>query len=306
MNAAVPAVVRTGLDLGLETFGVRRGYQGLMEGDVVPLDSRAVGGILARGGTMLGTARAPAFRTDAGQDRALAQLAAWEIGGLVVIGGNGSQSGSLALWRRGFPVVGVASTIDNDLAGCDITIGVDTALNTVIGAIDRLRDSASSHHRAFVVEVMGRDSGYLALAAAVASGAELAVVPEVPLTAEQVVLALRAADARGKSHFIVVLAEGAGVSADALSKAISTAGPGFESRPIVLGHVQRGGTPTAFDRLLPTRLGTCAAEGLAAGESGFVVGFNGGCVAHVPLEAATVRDSKVNLACYRLAEVLAR
>jgi 6-phosphofructokinase 1 len=170
MNAAVRSVVRVGLGLGLEVFGVRDGYHGLMHGNMTTLDSRAVGGILARGGTMLGTARAPEFHTDAGKAKALAHLGARDIGGLVVIGGNGSQSGTLGLSERGLPVVGVASTIDNDLAGVDITIGVDTALGIIVEAVDRLRDTASSHHRAFVVETMVRGSGYLALRAAVATG----------------------------------------------------------------------------------------------------------------------------------------
>ena len=306
MNAAIRAVVRVGLDLGLEVFGVHHGYQGLMRGDLIALDSRAVGGILTRGGTMLGTARAPEFKTDAGKTRALEHLRARDIGGLVVIGGNGSQSGALGLSQRGFPVVGVASTIDNDLAGCDITIGVDTALGVIVDAIDRLRDTASSHHRAFVVETMGRDSGYLALRAAVASGAELAVIPEVPLTADEIVAAVHAAYARGKSHFIIVLSEHAGWTAQGLCDVFKVEGTAFESRPVVLGHVQRGGTPSVFDRLLGTQLGAVAAQALAAGESGFVVGLARGEVIRVPLAEAVAGGNKVDPEFYQLATILAR
>jgi 6-phosphofructokinase 1 len=306
MNAAIRAVVRKGRDLGLEVLGVRYGFQGLMDGAFVTLDSRAVSGILRHGGTMLGTARAPAFKTAAGQQQALEQLAAHRIDGLVVIGGDGSQTGALALSRQGVPVVGVASTIDNDLSGFDITIGVDTALNTAVEAIDRLRDTATSHHRAFVVEVMGRGSGYLALAVGVAAGAEVVVLPEVPIPLEEIVAALRAAYIQGKAHFILVLAEGTGWTAYTLSDAIQAADPGFESRPTVLGHVQRGGPPTVFDRLLGTRLGAAAVEALAAGEAGFVVGLARGRVTRVPLAEACVRTSKVDRAFYELALVLAR
>ncbi|HZS00495.1 MAG TPA: ATP-dependent 6-phosphofructokinase [Chloroflexota bacterium] len=305
MNAAVRAVARVGLGLGLEVFGVQHGYKGLIRGDLVPLDSRAVGGILARGGTMLGTARAPEFRTDAGQTQALEQLAARDIGGLVVIGGNGSQSGALTLCERGFPVVGVASTIDNDLAGVDITIGVDTALGVIVEAIDRLRDTASSHHRAFVVETMGRGSGYLALRAAVATGAELAIIPEVPVTAAEILSALRAAYARGKSHFIIVLAEQAGWTAQGLCDAFTAAGSTFEPRPVVLGHVQRGGPPSVFDRLLGTQLGAAAAQALAAGETGFVVGLAHGEVVRVPFAQAVAGGNKIDPAFYHLATTLA-
>ncbi len=306
MNAAIRAVVRCGIALGLEVCGVRYGYRGLMDGDFMPLDTRAVGGILGRGGTMLGSARAPEFETDAGKARALEQLVARDVDALVVIGGNGSQKGALGLSQRAFPVVGVASTIDNDLAGVDVTIGVDTALNTAVAAIDRLRDTASSHHRAFVVETMGRDCGYLALMAAVATGAELAVLPEVPMTFDTIVAELRAAYARGKSHFIVVLSEGSEWTAHSLSEALRAASPAFDSRPVVLGHVQRGGAPNAFDRLLASRLGAAAAAALAGGEAGFVIGSAAGTVVRVPLHVATAPGSKVDPSFYRLATTLAR
>src|SRR5512133_1056014 len=186
MNAAIRAVVRTGIGHGMEVMGVQQGYAGLVEGHLTPLSARDVGGIIQRGGTFLGSARCAEFRTEEGRNKALCSLEDWGVQGLVVIGGNGSQTGAHELSKAGFPVVGVASTIDNDLVGSDITIGVDTALNTALEAIDRIKDTASSHHRAFVVEVMGRDSGYLALMAGIAGGAEMVVIPEVKTTPDEV------------------------------------------------------------------------------------------------------------------------
>src|ERR1039457_5971427 len=208
MNAAIRAVVRTGLAKGWEVFGIRRGYAGLIAGDIIPLGARDVGRIIHQGGTMLGSARCPEFITDEGQQRAAEQLERMCIDGLIVIGGNGSQSGALALSRRGIPVVGIASTIDNDLYGSEITIGVTTALNVALEAIDRIKVTASSHERAFLVEVMGRDCGYLALISGIAGGAECIVLPEVPTDPEALASDLRAAYERGKAHAIVVVAEG--------------------------------------------------------------------------------------------------
>lgn len=306
MNAAVRAVVRRGLDLGIETFGIEGGYLGLMNGNIRRLGRREVGGILGRGGTVLGTARAPEFKTEAGQNRAIHQMAKHGVEGLVVIGGNGSQSGAQALIKRGFPVVGIASTIDNDLVGFDITIGVDTALNTIVQAIDRIRDTATSHNRAFVVEVMGRDCGYLGLVAGIASGAELAIVPEVPVTIEEVVEVVRNAYAQGKPHCIIVLSEGLEWTPQYLCDRIGADASGFEIRPIVLGHIQRGGSPTVFDRIMATRLGAAAVEALVAGKTGVVVGIANGHVAEVPTATAIAGGNKVDPELYRLAGVLAR
>ncbi len=308
MNAAIRAVVRTGIDLGMEVLGVRRGFAGLVKGDMTPLTARDVGGIIQRGGTILGSARSASFRTEEGQRQALAGLENWGVEGLVVIGGNGSQSGSYALERTGFPVVGVASTIDNDLVGSDITIGVDTALNTALESIDRIKDTASSHNRAFVVEVMGRDSGYLALMAGIAGGAEIVVIPEVKTGAEEVARELKAAYARGKPHAIVVVAEGAQCNAQALLDHFRRHRDetGFELRVTILGHVQRGGGPLAFDRLLASRLGSGAAELLKRGEHGKLVGLIAGEVAATPLEEVAGRRKPLDLSLYRLANVLAR
>ncbi len=285
MNAAIRAVVRSGINRGLEVLGVRRGYHGLMRADFVPLDSAAVGGIIEEGGTVLRSSRSAEFRSPEGQGRALAALRREQVDGLVVIGGNGSQAGALALHRLGFPVVGIASTIDNDLLGIDWTVGADTALNTVVEAIDRIRDTASAHERTFVVETMGRDCGWLALHAALATGADIVLVPEIPFDLEEVGERVRERQRAGKAHTIVVVAEGA-ASAFEVAREI-TERTGVETRVTVLGHVQRGGPPTAFDRVLATRLGVGAVKELLAGRSGVVMGLRGGQVVAVPAEEAT-------------------
>jgi 6-phosphofructokinase 1 len=264
MNAAIRAVTRCGLDQDWEVFGVRRGYAGLIDGNFDPLNARSVGGIIQQGGTILGSARSPEFKTEEGRRKALRALHQHEIEGLVVIGGNGSQTGAHTLAQTGFPVVGVASTIDNDLAGSDITIGVDTALNIALEAIDRLKITASSHQRAFLVEVMGRKCGYLALMAGIAGGAEVIVIPEIETTPEQVAAELSRAYERGKAHALAVVAEGARYNAEALAAYFREHQEriGFDLRATTLGHVQRGGAPTAYDRLLATRLGAGAAAAL--------------------------------------------
>lgn len=306
MNAAVRAVVRAAAAEQIEVVGIRDGFTGVLAGRFAPLDSRAVAGILVRGGTILGTTRFPQFRERATQEQAAARLLEAGIEGIVVIGGNGSQQGTLALHKLGFPAVGVASTIDNDLAVTEATIGVDTALNTAVECIDRLKDTATSHQRAFLVEVMGRDSGYLAVMAAIASGAELAMVPERPVDLEVVAEDIRATYAKGKRHYIVVVAEGARPGARDLADYLSSHPSGFEARLSVLGHVQRGGTPTARDRVLASRFGAGALRALAAGRSGVVVGLAGGELAEIPLEDALASCNKVTEEMLALADVLAR
>jgi len=274
MNAAIRAVVRTGVAKGWDVFGIRNGYEGLITGRIIPLGPRDVGGIIQRGGTMLGSARSPEFRTEAGQVKAIRNLNEYGIEALVVIGGNGSQTGNEALSQRGFKTVGIASTIDNDLYGSEITIGVDTALNIALEAIDRLKTTASSHQRAFLVEVMGRDCGYLALASAVAGGAEAVVLPEVETDPEDIAQVINRAYEKGKSHAMIVVAEGAKYNATALVDYFSQHKErlGFSVRATQLGHVQRGGDPGAFDRILASRLGAAATECLASGEFGVLVG----------------------------------
>ncbi|HEX6387519.1 MAG TPA: 6-phosphofructokinase [Anaerolineae bacterium] len=312
MNAAIRAVVRTGLDRGWEVFGIRHGYAGLMAGNIVSMGARDVGGIIQRGGTVLGSARAPAFKTEDGRHQALRILHQNTVDGLVVIGGNGSQAGAYALSQLGFPVVGIASTIDNDLFGSEITIGVDTALNIALEAIDRLKITASSHQRAFLVEVMGRDCGYLALMAGIAGGAEAILIPEVEIDPNDLAAELRAAYERGKAHAIVVVAEGARYNAEALARYFAEHRErlGFELRVTTLGHVQRGGSPGAFDRLLATRLGAAATEQLAGGTHGVLVGLLKGKIAATPLAEVVTRSGskqkRLDMRLIALAQVLAK
>lgn len=306
MNAAIRAVVRTALDRGWEPFGVRDGFAGLMAGSFVQLGARDVGGIIQSAGTLLRSARAPEFVTADGQRRALDHLGHRAIDALVIIGGNGSQSGSHALFRHGFPVIGVASTIDNDLHGADITIGVDTALNVALEAIDRLRATATSHRRAFLVEVMGRDSGYLALMAGIAGGAEVVVIPEVDVQPRDVVADIRDMYDRGKSHAIVVAAEGIRGGVAMLVQQLAAADIGFALRTTTLGHVQRGGTPGAFDRLLGTRLGAAAVQHIAAGTAGILLGLQGRAIVSTPLDEVVATPRTLDPALLDLARVLAR
>lgn len=306
MNAAIRAVVRAASARSIETIGVINGYAGLVDGDFRPLDKRAVGGIIQRGGTLLGSARCPSFQTLEVQHQALSHLQTAGIDGLIVIGGNGSQQGTLALHRLGFPVAGVASTIDNDLAETETTIGADTALNTSIEYIDRLKDTASSHHRAFIVEVMGRHSGYLALMAAIATGAELAVVPEHDITPETIVADMLDTYARGKPHYIVVVAEGAALKAQELVNYFQQRSGSFEARLSVMGHVQRGGSPSAFDRILASQLGAAAVRSMAEGRLGMVAGWAKSQVTEIPLERAVAACQKVTPELLELAGVLSR
>jgi 6-phosphofructokinase 1 len=308
MNAAIRAVVRSAVARGQEAFGVRHGYVGLIDGLIKPLGTRDVGEIMQHGGTILGSARCPEFKTEAGRSQALRSLRQNAIDGLVVIGGNGSQTGAHALSQLGFPVVGVASTIDNDLYGSEITIGVDTALNIALEAIDRLKVTASSHQRAFLLEVMGRDCGYLALMAGIAGGAEAIVIPEVETDPDKLAAELRAAYERGKPHALVVVAEGAKHNARELVRYFEEHSErlGFELRATTLGHVQRGGTPGAFDRLLATRLGAAAVAQLADGNHGVLVGLNCGQITATPLSEVVAGKKPLDPELIELAGILAR
>jgi len=307
MNAAVRAVTRAALAKGWEVFGVRNGFAGLVTGAMERLAARDVGGIIQHGGTVLGSARSPEFREVQGRARALANLAARGIDALVVIGGNGSQTGSSALAREGFSVVGVASTIDNDLYGTDVSIGADTAVNITLEAIDSLRTTASSHQRAFAVETMGRDCGYIALMAGIAGGAEVIALPEQEITPAHVAERLRAAYQRGKTHALVVIAEGARCGVHELMQYYEREGDsiGFELRVTRLGHVVRGGTPGAADRVLATRLGDAAVECLSRGESGVLVGLLHGEIAATPLAEVAGRTRPANAELLELARVMA-
>lgn len=307
MNAAIRAVVRMGVLHGLAMFGVRHGYTGLLAGEFVALGARDVGGIIHLGGTMLGTSRCDAFKTEQGQRTAIDRLRQNDIAALIVIGGNGSQSGAHALSKLGMPVVGVASTIDNDLVGTDISIGATTALDIALESIDRLRVTARAHERAFLVEVMGRHSGFLAATAAIAGGAEAVVVPEAADGPEEVARQLRAAREHGKSHAIVVVAEGARDNAETLAAYFKEHSErlGFELRVTRLGHIQRGGAPNAHDRLLATNLGVAAIERALTNEDGVLVGWRNGAVVTTPLSEVAGRSKPLDLALLELAHSLA-
>jgi 6-phosphofructokinase 1 len=308
MNAAIRAVVRTGLDRGFQMFGVRDGYAGLISDKIMPLGARDVGGIMQYGGTMLGSARCLEFKTEAGRMKALRTLNQHGIEALVCIGGNGTQAGAHALSEMGFPVIGIASTIDNDLYGSDITIGVDTALNIALEAIDRLKVTASSHGRAFLVEVMGRKCGYLALMAGIAGGAEAVIIPEMEVDPGQIGDELRNAYLRGKPHAILVVAEGAHYNAQALAQYFEEHQEecGFDLRVTILGHVQRGGTPGAYDRLLATRLGHAAVESLTAGRYGVLMGLIKEEIAATPYDDVVTKTKPLDLKLLDLARVLSR
>jgi 6-phosphofructokinase 1 len=301
-------VVRTGLGYGLNVFGVYEGYSGLIEGNYKRLGTRDVGSIIQRGGTVLGSARSKEFQNPEGLDLAIHRLHGAGIEGLIVIGGNGSQTGAYALHKAGFPVVGVASTIDNDLFGSDVTIGVDTALNVALNAIDNLKETASSHRRALLVEVMGRNCGYLALMAGIAGGAEAIVLPEVEVSPEQLAERISAAYERGKPHSIVVVAEGASYNADGFCRYFKEHGLllGYEFRSTVLGYVQRGAQPTCADRILGTRLGSEAVEQMVAGKTGVLVGICKGDLTATPLEKVVVGKKLLDPWFLKAADILAR
>ena len=307
MNAAVRAVTRGALAKGWDVFGVRNGYAGLLADTIESMQARDVGGIIQQGGTVLGSARSPEFAEAPGRATALRNLASRGIDALVVIGGNGSQTGSNSLVREGFRVVGVPSTIDNDLFGTDMSIGSDTAINITLEAIDRLRTTASSHQRAFVVETMGRDCGYIALMAGLAGGAEVIALPESEISPAQVAERLRAAYKRGKTHALVVIAEGAkcGVKELMAHYEKERASIGFDLRVTRLGHVVRGGAPTAADRVLATRLGAAAVDCLSRGEKGMLVGLNNNAITTTPLGDIAGRTRPANGELLELARVMA-
>jgi 6-phosphofructokinase 1 len=306
MNSAIRAVVRTALEHNVTVWGIRQAYAGLLSGDMSVLSSRDVSGILQRGGTILQTARNEEFKTVAGQRKALRRLNEHNIEGVIVIGGDGSLRGGLALQRLGIPVIGVPASIDNDIYGTNMSIGVDTALNTILDALDRLRDTATSHNRGFLIEVMGRNCGYLALMGGILGGAEVVVTPEKSPTMEEIAAMLEDAYVRGKTHAIAVVAEGAPYKVTDLATFLNQKGTGFEIRLTILGHIQRGGSPTAFDRLLATRMGLSAVERLLNGESGVMVALQGREIGTVSLEDATTLQREIGEGYFHMAHTLSR
>ena len=307
MNAAIRAVVRAGLDKNWEMHGVLYGYVGLQKGDLTPLRARDVGGVMQKGGTFLGTAPCDEFMKEEGQRQAIGTLEQHRIDALVVIGGCGSQKGAHALHKRGHQVVGIAATIENDIYGAEMAIGVDTALDVAMEAIDSIKATTSSHRRAFVVEVTGRESGYLALMTGLGAGAECMVLAGMESDPEVVAADLRAAYDRGKPHAIAVVSEGAEWNAARLAGYFEEHREriGFEVRSTVLGHIQRGAYPRAFDRVSATQLGVAAVERLSAEESGVMVGSgNGHEVVVTPLEEVVSRTKEIDRDLMDLARVL--
>ncbi|WP_457630112.1 6-phosphofructokinase [Oceanithermus sp.] len=306
MNAAVRAVVRWLSANEIEVVGIKRGYAGMIDGEFVPMTPRDVANIIQRGGTILRTARSKAFMDPEGRAEAARQLARAGVEGLVAIGGDGTFRGAIKLTQEHrIPVVGVPGTIDNDLYGTDFTIGFDTAVNTALDAIDRIRDTAASHERVFFIEVMGRHAGFIALNVGLAGGAEVIALPEIPTGPDEIAEQIRVSEAKGKSSSIIVVAEGAYPGgADTLMKAAQEIYP-FEGRVTVLGHIQRGGSPTAHDRVLASRLGAAAAETLVAGTSGVMLGEVEGEIALTPLAEAVEKRKPINRSLYELAGILA-
>ena len=274
MNAAVRAVVRTAIASGMTVKGIRRGYNGLIEGDIIDLDVRSVSDIIHRGGTVLYTARSPRFKTEEGMKEAIDNCKKFGIEGIVVIGGDGSYRGARDLSMHGIPCVGVPGTIDNDISSTEYTIGFDTAMNTAMEMVDKIRDTAQSHDRCSVVEVMGRRAGYLALQTGIAVGATAILVPEVEHKVEDVIKKIRETQKTGKKHFIIVVAEGVG-GVEKIAEEIEKS-TGIESRATILGHVQRGGNPTVRDRVIATQMGYAAVKLLKDGIGNRVIGLKKG------------------------------
>ena len=304
MNAAARAVVRTALYEGVKVYGINNGYQGMLDDDIEELTSRSVSDLIQRGGTFLGTARCPEFKTPEGRRKGYENLVKRGIEGLVIIGGDGSLTGgSLLSKETGLPIVGLPGTIDNDVWGMDYTIGCDTAANTIVDAINKLRDTASAHRRIMLVEVMGRNSGWLAMMSGIAGGAEFVLVPEVKFNIDSMCEEIKAMYDAGKRYSIIVVAEGAG-SAIEIGKAVEEK-TGIDTRVSVLGHIQRGGSPSVEDRMKASLLGEKAALAIISGASDIVFGFNEGKVVGVNLFEAVNNTKTLNPELVRLARVLA-
>lgn len=305
MNAAIRAVVRSAIYYGCKVYGINRGYKGLLEEDLMEMNLSSVGDIIHRGGTMLKSSRCEEFKTEEGRKLGVKVLKKYGIDCLVVIGGDGSFNGAKKLSEMGFPAIGIPGTIDNDLEYTDYTIGFDTAMNTVIDAIGKIRDTSSSHERVNIVEVMGRNCGDLALYAGIAGGAETIIVPEVEIKLDDIALRLKTTQKRGKRHSIIVMAEGVekvGSASDL--KKVLTEQAGADVRVTVLGHVQRGGSPTAFDRILASRFGYRAVELLLEGKSSRVVGIKDNKIIDLDIQEALAMPKTFNRELYEMAKVL--
>jgi 6-phosphofructokinase 1 len=307
MNAAIRAVVRTCAFHNIECAGIYRGYQGMIEGDFKEMGPRSVNNIINKGGTILKSARSKEFMTEEGRKKAHANLIKNNIDALVVIGGNGSFTGGLLFNKEfGFPVIGIPGTIDNDIYGTSFTLGYDTALNTVVEVIDKIRDTASSHNRLFFIEVMGRDAGHIALNAGIGAGAEEILIPEEDMGLDRLLDSLRKSKASGKSSSIVVIAEGdkIGKNAFELKDYVEENMPEYDVRVSILGHMQRGGSPSCFDRVLASRLGVKAVETLLEGNSNYMVGLSKDEIVLTPLEQAVKGKSQVDKELIRVSDIV--
>lgn len=302
MNAALRAVVRMSIFKGIRVMGVQRGYSGLINGELVEMDRRSVSDIIHRGGTILRTARCEEFKTKEGREKAANVLRVFGIDGLVVIGGDGSFAGAQLLSEMGISTVGIPGTIDNDLAYTEYAIGFDTALNTVLDAINKIRDTSSSHERISVVEVMGRNCGDIAMYAGIGGGAEKVIIPEKGYEIDDLCKTIFEGKQRGKMHNLIILAEGVG-GANELAKEIEEI-TGIESRATILGHIQRGGSPSGFDRMLASRMGVAAVEVLMEGKSGRVIGMRDGKIVDEDINTALSMPSKLDEELYEISKIL--
>jgi len=303
MNAAVRAVTRYGIKQGLEVYGINRGYAGILDEDIAPLTYKSVAGIMERGGTILRTARCPEFKVKEVREEAAQIIRKHEIEALVVIGGDGTLNGAYFLTEdHGIPTVGIPGSIDNDICGTDMCIGVDTCLNTVMEAIEKLKDTATSHERAFIVEVMGRTCGYIALMSCIITGAEAAIIPEVPVDYDKLSDRLLEERKRGKINSIIVVAEGA-ASAYTVARHLEHK-IGYETRITILGHVQRGGSPSAFDRILATRMGLHAVKSILDGEFGVMIGLSSNQMVRVPYRTVFQNKKEINMQLYEISYLL--
>ena len=307
MNSAIRSVVRTCAHYNIKCVGIVRGFSGLIENNTKVLNTRSVRGIINRGGTFLYSARCEEFKTKEGRKLAYNNLKNSDIDGLIVIGGDGSFTGAMLLEKEyKFPVIGIPGTIDNDLYGTSHTLGYDTALNTVMDAIDKIRDTAISHHRLFLVEVMGADAGYIALNSGLAIGAQEILIPEVNMSFDNLINSLKTSKKSGKTSSIIVVAEGdkTGKNVFDLASKIEDTLPRYETRVSVLGHIQRGGSPTCFDRVLGTQLGVRAVESLIEDNHGLMIGINSGKITFTPLNKAIKGKTKINKELLRMSKIM--
>ncbi len=295
MNAAIRAVVRTGIYHGLEVYGIMRGYSGMVENDIVKMESRSVANIIQRGGTILKTARCKEFFTPEGRKKAYDNLKARGIEGLVILGGDGSFRGAQIFSNEfDIPCIGLPGTIDKDIAGTEFTIGFDTAVNTAVEAIDKIRDTADAHDRLFIIEVMGRDAGYIALHSGIATGAENILIPEKKTDVDKIIKSLQEKEKRKKLVNLIIVAEGEDGGADQLAKAIKEQVPGLETRVCILGHIQRGGSPSCMDRLIASRMGYHAVECLLEGRHNVFVGIVNNRMNYIPLNEAVKKKQRIS------------